>query len=77
MTNKIDEIYIKAQQSVSDTPEQFKEAFARLLLKEFYSLIGDQKLSYHFLERYDIVDVFYEFEDIVEEHFSAEKNPNG
>ena len=75
MTNKIDEIYIKAQ-SVSETPEQLKDAFARLLLKEFYSLIGDRKLSYHYLERYDIVDVFYEFEDIVEEHFS-EENQNG
>jgi len=70
----VDEAMAYANYRVAITDDKshidvFAAKFAELMLNDFYALIYDQKLSFHYLEEQNIVNAFYEFEDIVNDHF--------
>lgn len=48
------------------------EIFANLLIQRFIHLIGDQQLSFHYLEKPESEDAMRVLRDYVQEHFGIE-----
>ena len=55
----------------SDSKAKEAEIFAMLLIHRFFNLIGDQELSFHYLEEPECVDAMRVLKSYVQEYFEV------